>query len=302
MTTIKIANAGYRVLELLKELIKHPLTPTELLKCIEDSTDNNFRQELVLKYINTLRLLNLNVIKINGKYCLQNSIEKIDYNKQDLSMFLFLQNYSKKINHEYLKDNLIEVLQLLERTFPYKTKKLISSNKISTYHIKKPLEIRDGNIKKYEKYCEDRQKIDIIYRNENLEEIFYRLAPVNVIYKKGKAVLVTYNSTENSYIEFFVENIISSKQSPQKHPNNYSASVLFKLKNRLAKSYIVKKGEIILEYTDDYVIVSNKTEDKELLIRRLLRYYDQCEILYPESCRKRLVELVTQMEDLYINE
>ena len=48
-----------------------------------------------------------------------------------------------------------------------------------------------------------------------------------------------------------------------------SSSVLFKIKNRLAKSYILKEGETVLEYTDNYIVVSNKTEDKELL-------YDAC--------------------------
>lgn len=301
MKNIKIANAGYRVLEILKELVNRPLSLSDLLLSIEETTDENFRQELILKYINTLRLLDLNVVKIGKKYCLQNSIEKMDFDKQNLSLFLFLKDYSQKINHENLKDNLIEILQVLERTFSCKTKKLISSNKILAYHLKKPLEIRDNNIEKYKKYCDEKQKIDIIYKNENINEIFYRLAPIKVIYKNGKAVLVTYDSADNCYKEFFAENIVSSKQSPQKQPNSYSSSVLFKIKNRLAKSYILKEGETVLEYTDNYIVVSNKTEDKELLIRRLLRYYNECEIIYPEACRKRLVELITQMEQLYDN-
>lgn len=299
MKSVKIANAGYRVLEILKELVHHPLSLPDLLLCIEETTDENFRQELILKYINTLRLLDLNVIKVNKKYCLQNSIEKIHYNRQDISLFLFLKEYSKKINHETLKDNLIEILQFIERTFSKNTKKLVTSKKISAYHLKKSLEIRDTNIEKFEKYCEDKQKIDIIYNYETKNQIFYRLAPIKVIYKKGKAVLVTYDAADNCYKEFFAENIITSKQSPQKQPSNFSASVLFKLKNRLAKSYRLKPDETVLEYTNDYMLISNKTEDKELLIKRLLRYYNECEIIYPEACRERLVELVTQMEQLY---
>ena len=62
---------------------------------------------------------------------------------------------------------------------------------------------------------------------------------------------------------------------------------------------MLKKGEILLETGEDFIIISNKNEDRELLIRRLLRYYDKCEILYPKSCRKRLIELVNEMEKLY---
>lgn len=299
MKSIKIANAGYRVLELLKKLIDHPLSMTELLSCIEETTDESFRQELVLKYINTLRLLDLNVVKIDKKYYLKNSIEKIHFDRNDLSLFLFFKEYSDKISHESLKDNLTEILQLIKRSFSNKTQKVIDSKKISAYHLKKSLEIRDYNIEKFEKYCDDKQKIDIIYKDETKHEIFYRLAPINITYKKGKAVLVTYDTEDNCYKEFFAENIVSSTQSPQKQPGNYSASVLFKLKNRLAKSYILKPGEVVLEYTDDYILISNKTEDQELLIKRLFRYYNECEIIYPEACKERLVELVTQMEQLY---
>ena len=93
--------------------------------------------------------------------------------------------------------------------------------------------------------------------------------------------------------------ITDVKQKPQKQVKGSPSSVLFKLKGRLAKSYMLKKGEMLLETGDDFIIISNKNEDRELLIRRLLRYYDKCEILYPKTCRERIVELINEMEAMY---
>ena len=72
MVVSKINNAGYRLIELLKELIKHPLSMEELLEIVEDTSDNSYRKELINKYLNTLKLLNLPVVKQkDNKYYIQ---------------------------------------------------------------------------------------------------------------------------------------------------------------------------------------------------------------------------------------
>lgn len=76
MVVSKINNAGYRLIELLKELIKHPLSMEELLEIVEDTSDNSYRKELINKYLNTLKLLNLPVVKQkDNKYYIQRSID-----------------------------------------------------------------------------------------------------------------------------------------------------------------------------------------------------------------------------------
>ena len=213
----------------------------------------------------------------------------------------FIKKYINSIGHESFKHNIEESLQKIEQCFSDKVIKYVKTNKIKPYALHEPLIIKDENIRKYEKYCHDGLGLELKYKNyqyDNDNKIF-KTAPLKVIYKRGKAVLIAYDQKENDYKEFVLENIISVKQKPQKQVKGAPASVLFKLKGRLAKSYMLKKGEILLETGEDFIIISNKNEDRELLIRRLLRYYDKCEILYPKSCRKRLIELVNEMEKLY---
>ena len=77
---------------------------------------------------------------------------------------------------------------------------------------------------------------------------------------------------------------------------------IYKLKNRLAKTYKVKENE----YTDGRdedgnLIIINKNEVPENLIRRLLRYSYNCEVISPKTFREEIQrainEIISQYED-----
>ena len=301
MKNTKISNAGYRVLEILKELTNRPLSPDEMLLYLESATNNLYRKELALKYLNTLKLLNIDIEKIEGKYFIKRGIECIDPDKNDLSVMLFIRKYIDTIGHESFKNNIEESLQIIERCFSNKVLDCIKTHTIKPYIPKKSLIIKDENVKKFEKYCHDGLGLELKYENyqSDNKDNLYKIAPLKVVYKRGKAVLIAYDQKDNDYKEFVLENITDVKQKPQKQVKGSPSSVLFKLKGRLAKSYMLKKGEMLLETGDDFIIISNRNEDRELLIRRLLRYYDKCEILYPKTCRERIVELINEMEAMY---
>ena len=56
-----------------------------------------------------------------------------------------------------------------------------------------------------------------------------------------------------------------------------------------------------LKEKEPFIIVSNSKEDKNLLIRRLARYYDKCEILYPKSYREEMLSYLESIERVYQN-
>ena len=300
MKNNKISNAGYRVLEILKHLIKQPLSLEEMLRYLESSTDNLYRKELVLKYLNTLKLLNIDIDKINGKYFIKRSIESINLDKNDLSVILFIRKYINTLGHEGFKNNIEEALQIVERYFSDDVIDCIKRNNIKPYLPQKSLVIKDENIKKFEKYCYDSLWLKLEYKNYQTEKkCTYKIAPLKVVYKRGKAVLIAYDPKDNDYKDFVLENITDVQQNPQKQVKGSPSSVLFKLKDRLAKSYMLKNGELLVDSGEDFIIISNKNEDRELLLRRLLKYYDKCEILYPKTCRQRIIELIKEMEAMY---
>ncbi len=301
MKNNKISNAGYRVLEILKHLIKQPLSPDEMLRYLESSTDNLYRKELILKYLNTLKLLNIDIDKTDGKYFIKRSLESINLAENDLSAILFIRKYINTIGHEGFKNNIEEALQIVERCFSDNIVDCIKRNKIKPYTPQKSLIIKDENVKKFEKYCHDGFWLELEYKNYKADNKngSYKIAPLKVVYKRGKAVLIAYDHKDNDYKEFVLENVIDVKQNPQKQVKGSPSSVLFKLKGRLAKSYMLKNDEMLVDSGEDFIIISNKNEDRELLIRRLLRYYNKCEILYPKLYRQKIIELIKEMEAMY---
>ena len=67
---------------------------------------------------------------------------------------------------------------------------------------------------------------------------------------------------------------------------------VFKVTGKLAERYTLKDGETMLEMGFGYKIISNKEENKELLISRILRYDSCCEILKPLEFREEVKNII----------
>lgn len=79
-------------------------------------------------------------------------------------------------------------------------------------------------------------------------------------------------------------------------------TVVYKLKNRLAKTYKIKENE----YSDGYdesgnLIVINKNEPFDLLLNRLMRYMYNCEIISPKQLRDKMIEKINDTLKNYEN-
>lgn len=300
MSDKKIAQAGLRFLKLLKELAQKPLTTNELLLVLEEVNNNVYRKEVVNKYLNTLKLLGFEIEKVKDKYCLQRGLDRIDFDETDLSLIMFLGKYTDSLRHETLKESVFEALQTVEKGFSSKTIEIINSKKVKMLKPKNVITIKDENIKKFEKYCKEHLRIELTYKKDaESAEKTYKISPINLLYKKGKAVLIGHDYELSEFKEFVIDNIIESKQTPQKNTPNFISAVTFKLKDRLAKAYKLKTDEKVIESGEGFIVVSNNKEDRDLLVKRLLRYKNQCEILYPKSCREKMMNLINEMEVIY---
>lgn len=296
----KIAGSSLRVLELLKALAKSPLTPSELLRLLEEKTQKVYRKEVVTKYLNTLKLLGFNILKEKDKYYIDKNIEKMHFSATELSLLKYLEKYTNTINLETLQNNVYEALQTIERSFSAETNEIIAHTNIRTYRPKKNTNKKSENVQKFERFCKEGLKLKISYKPDiHCEAEGFKIAPLKILYKKGKAVLIAYDYRNTVYKEFLIDFITDCEQSPQRHAKDYPNAVTFRLKNRLAKSYVLKEEEKVLNCEDGTVVISNKTEDRDMLIRRLSRYFDQCEILYPKECREKMIKYVSDIQKLY---
>ena len=214
-----------------------------------------------------------------------------------------MSQYVREIPIENLQKNLHDIMDIVQKSYSEKTLVRIKNSTIKPFVSKKQIVEKNEFVKKYEKYCEDGLKLVIEYKNNNNEKSkTYKIAPIKIVYKKKKIFLVAYDCMNNEYKEFLSDLIVFEEQTPQKNAQSFASTVTYKLTGRLSKSYVLKNNEQVLESNKDYIIVSNTKEDKNLLIRRLARYYDKCEILYPKDYRKEMVSYLEAIESVYQND
>ena len=166
------------------------------------------------------------------------------------------------------------------------------------YLSKIQLPENDKNIECIEFAIENGCKIDLCFR-ENDKDINAIVAPLELTYDNLNLVLfINYNS-ERKKILF--SNIKDVKTSILKvSSNSNQTTVVFKLKNILAKRYTLKTGEkVVATEADGSISVANKTEDKASLLNRLLKYGDLCEIVSPKNYKKDMKELINKTLENY---
>ena len=75
--------------------------------------------------------------------------------------------------------------------------------------------------------------------------------------------------------------------------NAHKKEIIFELYGKLAKSYLLKDNERVLDFTRDKIVIANSCDDKEKLFRRLMRYDTYCKIVFPKKevdSFKKLIE------------
>ena len=151
-------------------------------------------------------------------------------------------------------------------------------------------------VKKCEKYCQDKLKLEIIYTDDKGEEINLVCSPIEQIYQKRKICLKAIGQNGSRVYEIPIENIISIKQLPSSSSSqSIPTTVVYRIKNRLARNYKIRDWERLdkIESDGSHIIV-NKNEDLHSLINRLMRYGRQCEIISPKFLKEEMIENINK--------
>lgn len=263
----------------------------------EQSTNNI--QVVLNKYINTLKVFGIKIKKEKNKYSLQSSLYSIGYSIDDLKAISILLNSVKDFPDSQITDEINEFINSLTLRMNNEDKnKLNKINKnydFSFYYS----DLRE-QIKQCEQICKDKFIINILYLNNN-QETRCKCIPKEVLYDVKNAYLRVYDSVSNSNIDIPISNILQISKLPQiANSNQLTTTVVYKLKNRLAKTYKLKENE----YSDGYdkngnLIVINKNEPFDTLLKRLMRYTYNCEIISPKYLRDKMINLINETLNNY---
>lgn len=249
------------------------------------------------KYLNALKIFGIKVKKVNGKYRMLSPLYKLDLNKQDVKSINTLKKACMLLPDGKNKTNCENFIKELEIRYDESAQSLMQiedstqSLDLGFYHSEMA-----EQIKLCEKYCQDKQKLEIIFNDDKGEAINLLCSPQDTIYKKRKVCLKVVGNNGSRVYEIPIENITSLKQLPNSiNSNTMPTTIVYKIKNRLAKNYRLRDWEKLETLNGDgSKIIVNKDEDFDLLLNRLMRYGTQCEIISPKFLKDEMIDHINK--------
>ena len=148
-------------------------------------------------------------------------------------------------------------------------------------------------IEKCEEICKEKYIFNIIYTKNN-KEIKCKCTPKEVIYDSKTVYLRIHDPSKRQNYEISLSNILSISRLPQvAKETELNTTAVFKVKNRLAKTYQLKDNEASDGFDEfgNHIIV-NRTGNFDSLINRLMRYGENCEVCTPKYLREQMIQTI----------
>ncbi len=308
---LKISSTAYRVLLLLQKLNEKKLSIDELNYIFSEDPDiaRFFSKDVILKYISTLRMAGYKIEKPaasdNYRYVLNKAPIQIEFSEEEIKALALLRNYAYGLQqNKYVKNYC---------SFIEKLKRYISNDQVTK--LKEQFKLKQNDeiinkfkkysdlIKKIEQYISENQRVEIKYNSleENAEKLVVTKLQ-RIKYEKNSVNIIYYDLIAGQTGSVNIEDIINIKQLPSiSGKGQILCPVIFKLKGRLAKIYRPyereKLGELDLKTNE--ITVTAYSEDVDALLQRLLKYGENCELLYPRQFRNKMMNLIKNTLENY---
>lgn len=303
----KLNDGCLKIFEFLKLLYNDEAEYSKVFEIFQDEikeTSTNNIQVTLNKYVNTLRVFGLKIKKENAKFILENSLYTLDLLQADLNALCIIEQSLQNFPNKKLVDNVEDVLSEIKFRMQMKDKlRLHSMTDSLGYDFTFFYSNLREQIDECEKICSDKFVINLIY-SQNGEEKICKCIPKEVIYDSKNAYLRVYNTMNHAPLEVPINRILSIAKLPQIAGNSeMPTTVVYKLKNRLAKTYKLKENEYSEGFNEKgELVVINKNENPDKLLHRLLRYSYNCEIISPKTLREKMTKIISDAMKNYLGE
>lgn len=265
----------------------------------EDQSTNNI-QVVLNKYMNALKVFGIQIEKENNKFKLRSNLYSVPFSTDDLKAINILTTSANNFPNEQISKELKKFIQVVKNRMNNENKNTLN-NLNSKYNFSFYYSDLKYQIEECEKICKEKYIIEIVYLKNN-KEIKCKCTPKEVVYTSKEVYLQIYDYAKAKNTDIKISKILSIIKLPQiaNSQNFTTTTVVYKLKNRLAKTYKVKENE----YSDGYdengnLIIVNRNEPHDKLLNRLMRYTYNCEIISPKILRNEMIDLINKTIENY---
>ena len=291
-------DAGLRVLEVLKVMLNENLKKIELIEKLKNNSvvECVYTQEAFVKYFNTLEALGFELERVKNNYILANALFKIDLSKEEKELLEKLILESKSL---YNKNIELNVKTAVNKINKYISPKFTNEQLSNLFDNESKFDsdvVNNNLLLSIKNMIADNLLVKIKFRkNKNLiEETIVELK--EIVEKNNKRFVLCYLPDLARNIKINIDSIIELNQLPKKSKGTTCLnSVVFELYGRLVSSYKLKPSEKVINFSNNCITVSNTAEDKDTILRRLLKYGENCKIITPKSMQNELLDLTNEM-------
>ena len=265
------------VLKTLLALMQGEYAMSDLVqKLNRDEGEVVFNNSVISKYINTCRYCGFEIPKIQNKYYVARIPFGLDLLLSDIKLMDVMQSLVKsemsERSQKYMDSFISKILH-------FSNKEIKPIEKTSTLDL----------IQLFERAVANNRKIRLMFKNRNILECI----PLSISKEGGK---IFFNVYKKRIRNIDISRLSGIEQLDRQYVNPQEGDqvTVFKLKGGLAKRYEARENERVEVNPDGTITVYNKNENEELLLSRLMRYDDKCEILNPKTYRADMKALITE--------
>ncbi len=273
-------------------------------KVIDHFSDGNYDGKsnthvTLNKYLNAMKIFGIKVKKTNNKFRMLNALYKLQFDLDDIKCIKLLKKTETILPENQTKTNFETFLNALELRLTENSKSLTQIDDISDDENRN-LDFSNAELTKQieqcNKLCQDKLKTEIVFINEDGEEINLLCSPQEPIYQKKKLYLKAVGNNGSRIYNIPLENVKSIKQLPiASKEQSIPTTVVYRIKDRLAKNYRLRDWERLDKIeADGSKIIVNKNEDLNQLLRRLMRYGIYCNVISPKFLKEEMIERINK--------
>lgn len=146
-------------------------------------------------------------------------------------------------------------------------------------------------LKVIQKYIEKKHTLKVTLTSKNE----FLLKPTHLEFGKEKIYIIFLDVKNKETKRISVEKIV--KITPldfDLKTLSEKRETIFELYGSLAKTYLLKEEERVIDITKNKLVIANYDQDKKLLFQRLLRYDILCKVILPKKDAQNFQNLIEQ--------
>lgn len=307
-----VSVTAFRIISILKMLLKEPLNDEEINKKLQENIENSrsLSRDTICIYINTLRSIGCEISRPcknnNYKYILKYHPFKLNFSQDEINAIVEVRKYVSMIGDWKSAIKIDELFNLVIKHMDMETKKYFSSAKKTALCREIALENITKDLDLIESYCKQKSHILITYDSPNSGEKEISIKAEKLTLENGSFYLWGYNYEvdESFYLRLDRVKSINLLNIKEESKQNKAFEVKYKLTGRVVSAFIASDTEKILEKNNNELIIQAKVINKFKFIQDILSYGADCVVLSPDSIKKEVISKYKKMaeahKDVYV--